>query len=172
MQVLKWRMLPIENREQSRQQDLLFAIGLCLIVTVVLIIVGAIISSGRFGSVSGRNRIELISGQAANIVTSALLLGAIAALAFLGPERVLRARPLVVVALVVGTVIALLAIFSIVDVLTVHVSDANPDNGLTFGLLNGSSTVDRIGAVLPQVGSLFTALVALVGGNRLGGDDN
>ena len=163
-------MVPIESQEQSRQQDLLFAIGLCLIVAVVLIIISAIISSGRFGSISGRNRIELISGQAANLVTAALLLGAIAAFAFLSRERVLRARPLVVVALIVGTVIALLAIFSIVDVLTVHVSDANADNGVTFGLLNGSSTADRIGVVLPQVGSLFIALVALVGGNRLGGD--
>jgi uncharacterized membrane protein YhaH (DUF805 family) len=161
--------LHVENHERDRRQDFLFAIGLCLIVTVVLVLVGAVLSSGRFGGVSGRNRIELISGQGANIISSALLLGAVAALAFLTPERVARARPLVVAALIVGTAIALLAIFSIVDVLTVHVSNPGADSGVSFALLNGTSAADRIGTVLPEVGSLFIVLVALVGGNRLGG---
>jgi hypothetical protein len=169
--MFKWRMIEIQKYEQDRREDFLFAVALCLIVAVVLSIAAAIITSGRFtgGGISTRDRLVLISAQSANIVTAGLVLAAVAALTFLGADRITRARPLVIITLVVGTAIVLLAAYTVVDVLTVHIPSVNGNDSLTVGLSDGASFSDRLGGILPSIGAAFIAIVALVGASRLGG---
>jgi hypothetical protein len=164
-------MLQIEKSEQDNREDFLFAVALCLTVGVVLLVAGAIISSGRFSGVAAisvRDRVELVAEQAANIVTAVLVLAAVAALWFLRAERVARARPLVVATLIVGTAIALLAVYTVGNILTIHIPGPNSNDTIAIGLSNGGSFNDRLGAVLPAVGTAFISLVAMVGANRLG----
>jgi len=162
-------MLEMENNDSSTQPDFLYAAALSLIIAIVLIIVGAIIRSGTspFSNLSGRNRIELISEGSANALTAGLLLGAVAALSFLKTDRRARTRPLLVGAFIVSAVIVLLAVYTVVDVLTMHVP--GPDSSdFSIGLSQGSSMSDRLSIVLPQIGTVLIALVALIGTNRLG----
>jgi MFS superfamily sulfate permease-like transporter len=163
-------MIEIEKIERDRREDFLFAVALCLIVGAVLLIAAAIIRWVGFDATPfpTRLRIELISEQSANVTTAALVLGAVAALTFLGADRITRARPLVVVTLVVGTAILLLAAYTVVDILTVHIPSADGD-GIATVALNGSGFSQRLGAILPAIGTAFIAIVALVGANRLGG---
>jgi hypothetical protein len=165
-------MIEIEKTEHDRREDFLFAVALCLIVGVVLLIAAAIITSGRFTGSSGistRDRLVIISAQSANVTTAALVLAAVAALTFLGVDRIARARPLVIITLVVGTAIVLLAAYAVVDVLTVHIPSVNGNDSLAVGLSGGVSFGDRLGGILPSIGAAFIAIVALVGANRLGG---
>jgi lysylphosphatidylglycerol synthetase-like protein (DUF2156 family) len=169
--VFKWRMSVIEQHERNRQYDFLQAAALCLVVGVVLLIVGAIFRSGSFDvpGLSTRNRIELIS-ESANVYTASLILAAVAALSFLPAERAARMRPLVVITLIVGIAIAILAMFSVVDVLTVHIPDSSSSSTFSIGLSQQhASFADRLGGILPALGAVFVALVASVGANRIGG---
>jgi cytochrome bd-type quinol oxidase subunit 2 len=173
--VFKWRMLEMGKSEQDRRDDFLFSVALCLVVGVVLLIVAAIITSGRFSgssAVSARDRIELISEQSANIVTAVLVLAAVAALWFLTTQRGARARPLVIVTLILAAGIALLAIYSVGNLLTIHIPGPGSADTVAIGLSNGESFTDRLGSVLPAAGTAFIALVAMVGANRLGNSIN
>jgi hypothetical protein len=161
-------MLETGKSEQDRRDDFLFSVALCLIVAVVLLLLGAVLTSGSFPHISARNWVELISGQSANFGTAALVLAAVAALSFVAPERMTRARPVLGLSFLVATVMALLATYSVVDILTVHVSAASFDTTLPIGFSQGSSVGARIGTVLPQVGTAFIALVAMVSANRVG----
>jgi hypothetical protein len=160
----------IEQHERNRQYDFLQAAALCLVVGVVLVIVGAVFRSGSFGvpGLSTRNRLELISSGSANVYTASLVLAAVAALSFLPAERATRMRPLVVITLMVGIAIAVLAMFTVVDALTVHVSNSSPTT-LSLGLSDHTTFGDRASALLPALGAVFVALVAAVGANRIGG---
>jgi hypothetical protein len=164
-------MNTIEDRRQDRHEDLLFAVGLCLVVAVVLVIVAAVLraTSDPFSQFSARNQIELVSEAAANISIAALVLGAVVALSFLSTERIVSARPLVVVVLIVGTVIALLATYSVVDIFTMHVPGGNSADVFTVTNAQGSFA-SRLSSALPQIGSGFIAIVALVGATRIGND--
>jgi hypothetical protein len=163
-------MSVIEQHERNRQYDFLQAAALCLVVGVVLVIVGAVFRSNTFDvqGLSTRNRIELVSGGSANVFTASLILAAVAALSFLPVERAVRMRPLIVITLIVGIVIALLAMFSVVDALTVHVSNSSPTT-FSIGLSEHTTFADRLSAMLPALGAVFVALVAAVGANRIGG---
>ena len=158
--------------EQDRRQDFLFSVALCLIAAVVLTIAGAVLRSGTFSGASARVQIEEISEQYANIVTAALVLAAVVALSFLAPARLARARPLVVIAFIVGAVVALLATYSVVDILSLHVPGPNSTDSISIGITPGLSFADRLGTVLPAVGTVLIALVAMVTGNRLGNPMN
>jgi hypothetical protein len=164
-------MSTIEHRRQDRHEDLLFAVGLCLIVAVVLVIVGAVLraTSNPFSHFSARNQIEFVSQAGANIPVAALLLGAVVALSFLPAERTVSARPLVVVVLIVGTAIALLATYSVVDVFTIHFPGVNSADVVTITNAQGSFA-SRLSSALPQIGSGFIAIVTLVGATRIGND--
>jgi hypothetical protein len=164
-------MSMIEQHERNRQYDFLQAAALCLVVGVVLVMAGAVFRSGSFDipGLSTRNRIELISGASANLYTAALVLAAVAALSFLPVDRAARMRPLIVITLIVGIAIALLAMFSVVDVLTVHIPSSSSTSTFSIGLSEHTSFADRLGAMLPALGAVFVALVAAVGANRIGG---
>ena len=163
-------MIEIEKNEQDRREDFLFAVALCLVVAVVLWVAAAIIRSGRISGnvISTRDRIELVAEQAANVVTAALVLAAVTALAFLRGERAARARPLVVLTLIVAAAVALLATFSVGNILTIHIPGPNSTDTFAIGVSSGASFTDRLGVVLPAVGTAFVALVAMVGANRIG----
>ena len=148
--------------------DFLYAAALCLVIATVLTILGAILSSWTFSPISTRDRIELISQQGANVGTAAFLLGAVAALFPLALEHAPRARPILIAALMVGAVIALLALYSIVNIATVHLSTADGGGTFSFGLAQGGSLKARLGTIAPQVGVLLVVLVAMVGANRAG----
>ncbi|MDQ1434593.1 MAG: hypothetical protein QOF59_1409 [Actinomycetota bacterium] len=165
-------MIEIQKHESQHRQDLLYAVGLCLIVAVVLVIVAAVLraTSQPYSGLSARNQIELVSRAGAGLEVSALLLGAVVALSFLPAERSESARPLVVIALIVGTIVALLATYSVVDVLTVHVPSANSSDAFTITNTEGAFA-SRLSGALPQIGSVFVAIVALVGANRFGNGD-
>jgi hypothetical protein len=166
--VFKWRMLETGKSDQGRRDDLLFSVALCLVVAVVLVIIGAVLTSGSFSPISARDRLELISGQSANFVTAALVLAAVVALSFVAPERMARARPVLGLSFLVATVIALLATYSVVDILTVHIPSVGSDTSLSIGISHGSSVGTRLGTMLPQAGTAFIALVAMVSANRAG----
>jgi hypothetical protein len=168
--MFKCTMSTIEQYQRNRQYDFLQAVALCLVVAVVLLMAGAIFRSGSHGlpGLSTRNRIELISGASANLYTAALVLAAVAALFVLPVERLVRMRPLVVFTMIVGVAIALLAMYTVVDVLTIHVPSSSPT--VTVGLSGDTSFPNRLGAVLPALGAVFVALVAAVGANRLGNE--
>jgi hypothetical protein len=164
-------MNTIEHRRPDRHQDLLFAVGLCLVVAVVLVIVAAVLraTSAPYSQFSARNQIELVSETGANISVAALLLGAVVALSFLPAERMVSTRPLVVVVLIVGTVIALLATYSVVNVFTMHFPGGNSADAFT--VTNGQgSFATRLSSALPQIGAGFIAIVTLVGATRIGSD--
>ena len=81
----------------------------------------------------------------------------------------MSARPLVVVVLIIGTVIALLATYSVVNIFTIHFPGGNSADVFTVTNAEGSFA-SRLGNALPQIGSGFIAIVTLVGATRIGND--
>jgi hypothetical protein len=71
-------------------------------------------------------------------------------------------------AFVVGAAFVLLAVYSVVDILTIHIPDPNSTDGFAVGLSQGASMSDRLSVVLPQIGTVLIGLVAMIGANRFG----
>ena len=63
--------------------------------------------------------------------------------------------------------IVLLALFSVVDILTIHILGPNSQESFSIVLSRGGFK-DRLATLLPEVAAMFIALVAMVGANRLG----
>ena len=63
--------------------------------------------------------------------------------------------------------IVLLALFSVVDILTIHIPGPNSQESFSIVLSRGGFK-DRLATLLPEVAAMFIALVAMVGANRLG----
>ena len=97
--VFKSSMIETQKHEPQHRQDLLYAVGLCVIAAVVLIIVVAVLraTSQPYSGLSARNQIELVSQTGSGVTVSALLLGTVVALSFLSAEHIASARPLVAV---------------------------------------------------------------------------
>jgi hypothetical protein len=157
-----------EQDTQELFRDFLYVTAVCLIVAVVLYVLGVVLSSWTFHGIALRDRLELISEQASNLLTAGFVLAAVIALFQVVPERAPRFRAMTIAALIVGGVFALLALYAIGDVLTRHVSADDSQGSLSFGLSQGASLRARLGAVLPQVGALLLALLAMFGANRIG----
>jgi cytochrome bd-type quinol oxidase subunit 2 len=166
--VFKWLMPEIEQDTQELFRDFLFVTAVCLIVAVVLVVMGAVLSSWTFSGIALRDRLELISQQASNVLTAGFILAAVIALFQVTPERAPRYRAVTIAALIVGGIFALLALYSIGDVLTRHVSSNDSQGSLSLGFSQGASLRARLGAVLPQVGALLLELLAMFGANRIG----
>jgi|SRR5712671_2994061 len=160
-------MLPTENDERDFRRDFAFAIALSLVVATVLLILAAVLRATSFSGSSVREQIELVSQGSANVITAGLMLATVAALLQLGSERSARARPILVAALIVSAVIVLLAVFSVVDILTIHIPGPNSQESFSIVLARGG-VKDRLAMLLPEVAAMFIALVAMVGANRLG----
>jgi hypothetical protein len=161
-------MPEIEQDTQELFPDFLYVTAVCLLVAVVLVVMGAVLSSWTFPGLALRDRVEIISGQASNVLTAAFVLAAVIALFQVSPERAPRFRAVTIAALVVGGIFALLALYSIGDVLTRHVSSNDSQASVSFAFSQGVSLRARLGAVLPQVGALLLELLAVFGANRIG----
>jgi hypothetical protein len=160
-------MLPTETNERDFRQDFAYAIALCLSVATVLLIVSAILRAATYSGTSVREHIELISQGAANVITAGLMLATVAALVPLAPERSPRTRPILIGTLIVSGLIVLLTVFSVVDVVTIHIPGPNSQESVSVVLSRGGFK-DRLATLLPEVAAMLIALVAMVGANRLG----
>jgi hypothetical protein len=159
-------MLPTETNERDFRQDFAYAIALCLSVATVLLIVSAILRAAAYSGTSVREHIELISQGAANVITAGLMLATVAALV-LAPQRSPRTRPILIGTLIVSGLIVLLTVFSVVDVVTIHIPGPNSQESVSVVLSRGGFK-DRLATLLPEVAAMLIALVAMVGANRLG----
>ena len=160
-------MLQTANDEGDFRRDFAFAIAVSLVGATVLLILAAVLRATTFSGSSVREQIELVSQGSANVVTAGLMLATVAALLQLASERSARARPILVATLIVSTVIVLLALFSVVDILTIHIPGPNSQESFSIVLSRGGFK-DRLATLLPEVAAMFIALVAMVGANRLG----
>ena len=160
-------MLQTENDERDFRRDFAFAIAVSLVVATVLLILAAVLRATSYSGSSVREQIELVSQGSANVITAGLTLATVAALLQLGSERSARARPILVAALIVSAVIVLLTLFSVVDILTIHIPGPNSQESFSIVLARGG-VKDRLAMLLPEVAAMFIALVAMVGANRLG----
>ncbi len=167
-------MLATETGERDARQDFLYAVALCLLAAVALLAVGGVLFAfWAFPGVaiSNRNRLELVSARSASPLNAFLLLALVAATFQLDAARASRARPVLIGAFMLGGAFVLLAAFSVIDYLTVHVATVGVGAGtapsVSIGL--GSATVgDRLAAVSVPVAVMIITLVAMVGANRLG----
>jgi hypothetical protein len=167
--VFKCRMPDIENRTSEAFHDFLFVTALCLIVAIVLFVLGTVLSSWTFSGASLRDRLELISEQSSNVVTTGFVLAAVICLFQVPPERAPQFRPVVIATLIVGGLFTILSLYAIGDVLTRHISTGDASGSISFGLGQGATLRARLGAALPQAGSLLIAVLATFGANRIGG---
>ena len=164
-------MADVGSGERDAREDLLLAVGLCLLAAVVLVFVaGLFFSYSAFSGigVSTRDHLELFSRRSSGFGNAALLLGAVLAFAALPAPRRIRVRPLFVLSFVAGAAIVLLSAFTIVDVLTRHVSQ--PGDDVSIGLIRNSFGA-RMSAALPAAASVTIAIVAVVAANRFGNID-
>ena len=166
--VFKCGMPESENDTRELFDDFLYITAVCLIVAVVLVVLGAILSSWTFSQISLRNRLDLISEQGSNVLTTGFVLAAVIALFRATPRRAPGVRAVTIAALIVAAVLALLALYTIGDVLTRHVSADDAHGSISFGFSSGVSLRARLGTALPQVGALLLALLAAFGANRIG----
>ncbi len=162
-------MQDIENDTSESFQTFVYVAAVCVVVAVALHILGVVLSATTFSVVSTRDRLELISGQASNVFTAGLVLAAVVALFQIAPQDAPRFRVVVTAALIVGVVIAALAVFAIGDILSRHIPTGDGTGPIGFGLAQGGTLRARLGAALPQVGSLLVALLAIYGANQVGG---
>jgi hypothetical protein len=157
-----------ENDTQELFHDFLYVTAVCLIAAVVLFVLGAVLSSWTFAHISLRNRVDLISAQTSNVLTTGIVLAAVVALFQVTPERAPRLRAVTIAALIVGVIFALFALYTIGDVLLRHVPADDSQGSISFGFSQGASLRARLGAALPQVAALLLALLAVFGANRIG----
>jgi cytochrome bd-type quinol oxidase subunit 2 len=157
-----------EKSPQDVSHDFLYLTAVCLVVAVVLYILGAILSSTTFSGISARDRIELISEQSSNVFIAGLVLAAIVALFHVTPERAPQFRAVVIATLFVAGVIAVLAVYTVGDILSRHIPTDGSGSSISFGLSQGGTLRARLGGVLPHVGALLLALLAMFGANRIG----
>lgn len=165
-------MLATETGERDARQDFLHAVALCLLAAVALLAVGGVLfafSSFPGAAISSRNRLELVSARSASPLNAFLLLALVAATFQLDAARASRARPVLIGAFVLGSAFVLLAAFSVIDYLTVHVATVGVGTAPSVSIGLGSATVgDRLAAVSTPVAVMIITLVAMVGANRLG----
>jgi hypothetical protein len=157
-----------ENDTRELFDDFLYMTALCLIVAVVLFALGVVLSSWTFSHISLRDRLDLISEQSSNVLTTGFVLAAVIALFRVTPERAPRFRAVTIAALIVGAIFALFSLYSIGYVLFRHVSSDDSQGSISFGLSQGASLRARLGSALPHVGALLIALLAAFGANRIG----
>jgi uncharacterized membrane protein len=157
-----------ETDESSQDvfHDFLYLTALCVVVAVVLFILGAVLASWSYSGTSLRDRLEIISAQGANIFTAGFVLAAVVALFQSNPERAPQFRAVVIATAIVAVVIAVLAVFSVGDILTRHISAG--DSQGSFPLSQSATVRARLGAALPELGAVLLALLAMFGANRMG----
>jgi hypothetical protein len=136
----------------------------------VLYIGGAVLRLYEFtkGS-SGHAKLEIVAGNVGNILTAGVILAAVLAFMAADREHEAQVRPVAIIALVFAGIVVALAVYQVFDILTVHIPGVDAsDAALPSILNNGDSIGARIAGVLPALGALVVAAVALIGAIRVG----
>jgi hypothetical protein len=157
-----------EKTSQELFHDFLYLTAVVLVAAVALLIAAAVLSGTTFSGIPARDRVELISGQSANLLTAGLVLAAVVALFHVDPERTPLHRFVLIATLVVAGVIAILAVYTIGDVVSRHIPTGDDSSSIGVGLAQGATLKARIAGMLPALGALLIALLAMFGVNRMG----
>lgn len=166
--MFKWRMLPTETAPPRLRDDYMFLTGCALLTGIVLYLAGELIQAFNLSKgASGQIRLELIAGNFANILTAGVLLAAAIALMHVLADNKYRVRPIAVLIVVLAGVVVAFAVYQVFDILTMHIANDASD-AVSFTVNDSGSFSSRLARVLPALGTLVVATVALLGAVRLG----
>ncbi len=152
--------------DQNQRDDYAHAVATVLVVAAALLVVSGLFYAGSLTGVSARDRFEFVSERSAEVLTSLLLIVAVAVLFFTTRTLTAQARRILVAVILIGALVVLLDAFSILDLLTRHYPSLSDTADITF--TETGSLAARLSGALPMAASMLIALVAMVGANRLG----
>ena len=133
-------------------------VALCVLAAALLFLVSAVFRSYEFDSMTPRERLREIANDGLGLLTASFILAAaVAAL------QIERARRKTVNLFILGgaILVAAGAVFSIIDMFTIHVPGPNDQESVSFGL-NGINWNQRLSIIVPAIAALLLAAAAIV----------
>ncbi len=141
-----------------RPPSIWYWVALCILGAALLYLVASVFRTYEFNSIPARERLREIANNGLGLLTAIFVLAA--AVAGLQIER---ARRKTVNLFILGgaILVAAGALFSIIDMFTIHVPGPNDQESVSFGL-NGINWNQRLAIITPAIAALLLAAAAIV----------
>jgi hypothetical protein len=130
--------------------------GSLLVIAALAILAAGIFQAAEFSHDSNRDRLQLLIQLGLSLNTAGLLLGAAIAFRAVGA----RARSLQTAVMIFAVVVAAGAIYTVFNVLTIHIPGVNLNDSASIGISPGGWK-ERLSAMLPSVAAGAVAIAAI-----------